>query len=426
MPAKPYVYDGSGNWIGVGVATMAGANPRDSLVYGTYKPDSTTTGPLPGVTLTQWGSSSATTNFTVGTDKAPTQTTGAAGNNQIVENMEIWGTVNLGAFTNVTIKNCIIHGTLDRGIDTAHIIASGDNLRGALIIDTKICGRPVTVPATYTPIGGSTSETLPNPGFVNNANEWCGGVRGGNYTIQRCEITNISDGLNNVYSTLIEGNWLHGAWYNEWDVANATTSGATQANSHFYPYSTGTLHYTHNDGIQFSVGKNITVRGNYIGGVHVPGAHNASPSEATQIRTGDDFYNSCILIKQENDQKTVGGVTSTDTTKNLEFILIENNWFYGAVCAINWPSDIYTLAPTDATYKTVVFRSNKFTRAGWTSPTYILAPLSGGVPQVGDRTNGVNWTPVITDPLLVAPGAAGWTGNVFEDDNSPVTISNGA
>ena len=399
---------------------------RDSLVYGTYKPDDTNTGPQPGITLTQWGSSTTNTDFIVGTNRAPTQTTGALGNNQIVENMEIWGRVNVGSFTGVTVKNCIIHGTLIRGVDTAHIIAQGDDHRGATYIDNKLCGRPVTVPTTYTPVGGTTSETLPNPGTINKANEWCGGLRGGNYTIRRCEITNVSDGLNNVYNALIEGNWIHGAWFNEWDVANATTSGASQANSHFYPYSTGTTHYTHCDGIQFSVGKNITVRGNYIGGLHVPGAHNVTPSQAPQIRTGDDFYNSCILIKQENDTKTVGGVTSTDTNKNLEFILIEKNWFYGAVCAINWPTDAYTLAPTDATYKTVVFRSNKFTRASWTSPLYILTPLVSGVPQVGDRTSGVTWTPTVTDPLLVKPGAAGWTGNVFEDTGAAVTISQGA
>lgn len=370
--------------------------------YGAYKPGDTTTGPNAGVTLTQFGSPTTSTDFMV------------TASGQTIQNLEVWGRVNLGAYSNVVVKDCIIHGTLIRGIDTAHVIANGDDLRGATIIDSKLCGRPVTVPATYTPPGGTSTETLPNPGFVNKANEWCGGIRGGNYTIQRCEIVNVSDGLNNIYNALVEGNWLHGGWYNEWDIANGTLSGSSQANSRFYPYSAGTAHYTHVDGIQFSIKKNVTVRGNYIGGVHVPGAHNATPSQVDQIRQGDDFYNSCIIMKQE----------STSVQANyLDYDLIEKNWFLGAVAAINWPSDIYT----GRNYPTVVFRDNRFPRATWAAPVYyILAPQSGGVPKVGDLTAGVTWTPTIPDPRLVAPGAPGWTGNVFDDTNTPVTISPGA
>jgi hypothetical protein len=391
----------------------AAASAR-STAYGTYQPGATTTGPNAGVTLVSVGgtpptfdSSGVCTN--VGTSSDYTATS----NGQVISGLEVWGRINLGSFTGVTIRDCIIHGTLVRGVDTAHIIANGDNLGGATIIDSKIAGRPVIVPATYTPAGGSTSETLPNPGFVNSANEWCGGIRGGNYTIQRCEITNVSDGLNNPYNCLIEGNWIHGAWFNEWDVPNATTSGSSQANSHFYPYSTGTTHYTHADGIQFSLKKDVTIRGNFIGGLHVVGAHNAFPSQAPQIRTGDDFYNSCILMKQE----------STSSQPNyLDNILVENNWFYGAVCAINWPSDAYT----GRTYPTVVFRNNRFLRASWAGPFYVLTPVSGGVPTLGDHTAGVSWPLVIPDPLVTVPGSVGWTGNVFDDTNTPVTISPGA
>jgi hypothetical protein len=143
--------------LGVQRSANAAANPRDSLVYGEYKPDASTVGPLPGTVLQQFGSSTTSTDFVV------------TANNQVVENLEIWGNVNLKSFTGVTVRNCRIHGTLERGKSTGHVYGQGNDMRGATIVDCALVGRSVTVPASY--------NGVPNPdtGSVNRGNEWCGG-----------------------------------------------------------------------------------------------------------------------------------------------------------------------------------------------------------------------------------------------------------
>lgn len=352
--------------------TAAAGNSRDSLVYGAYKPDASTVGPVSGTTLTQYGSASTSTDFVV------------TANNQVVENMEIWGRVDLKSFSGVTVRNCIIHGTLNRGVDTAHVVAQGDDLRGATIIDSAIVGRPVTVPASY------NGNTNPDAGNVNLANEWCGGIRGGNYTILRTEITNTSDGLSltsQLGNVTAKGCWIHNGWFNEWPSSQGSTSGTTQANSKFYPYSTGTQNYTHVDGIQFHRGKNYTFIGNRIGGARVPGAHNAVPSEKNAINSGDDMYNSALMIKQEVDNTAAN---------RIDNVTIDRNWLAGGAATVN-----ITLGNGNY-FETVYVTNNRFTRSTWGTQYYVLRMHDANNVYVGN-----------------------FSGNVFEDDGSPVPISNG-
>jgi hypothetical protein len=352
-----------------GAASKLTAAQRDALVYGAYKPSAATVGPVPEVSLAQLGTPSTSTDFVV------------TANHQVVQNLEIWGRVDLGTFTGVTIRNCIIHGTLLRGVDTAHVIARGDDLRGATIIDSALVGRPVTVPASFNGV------VNPDAGKLNRANEWSGGVRGGNYTVLRTEIRNTSDGLgltSQLGRVTAKGCWIHDGWFNEWTPAQATPSGGP---ARYYPYSTGTQHYTHVDGIQFHRGKNYTFVGNRIGGTRVPGAHNATPSEQDAINGGDDMYNGALMIKQEVD---------ASLANKIENVLIDRNWLEGSAATVN-----ITWGNANR-FESLTFSNNKFPRSTWGSQLYILRSRDDGGVGVGNFSN-----------------------NVFEDTGAPVPINNG-
>jgi hypothetical protein len=350
--------------------SQAGAtNPRDSLVYGEYKPDASTVGPLPGTVLQQFGTSATSTDFV------------ATANNQVIQNMEIWGSVNLKSFTGVKIQNCRIHGTLARGVDTAHVFGSGGNLRGATIVDCALVGRPVTVPASYNGVAN------PDAGAVNQGNEWCCGIIGGNYTVLRTEMINTSDGLSlnsQVGNVTAKGCWIHNGWFNEWTPEQATPSGGP---ARYYPYSTGTAHYTHVDGIQFHRGRNYTFVGNRIGGTRVPGDHNVTPSHKNAINSGDDMYNAALMIQQNVD--------NTDANK-IENVLIDRNWLAGGTCTLN-------ITLTNGNYFTSMqITNNRFTRSTWGQQYYVLRQHDAAGVYV-----------------------ANFSGNVYEDDGTPVTITSG-
>jgi hypothetical protein len=364
------------NWASVNEISVSGAPitklttaQRNALVYGAYKPSADTVGPVPEVTLTQFGTPSTSTDVVV------------TANNQVVENLEIWGRVNVGSFTGVTIRNCIIHGTLLRGVNTAHVIGQGGDLRGATIIDSALVGRPVTVPASYNGVAN------PDAGNVNSANEWCGGVIGGNYTVLRTEIRNTSDGLSlnsQIGQVTAKGSWIHDGWFNEWTLEQHSPSSGT---ARYYPYSAGTIHYTHVDGIQFHRGRNYTFVGNVVGGTRVPGDHNVTPSEKTAINSGSDMYNGALMIKQEVD--------ATDANK-IENVLIDRNWFEGGAATINitWGNGNH--------FESVTISNNKFPRSTWGTQYYILRSRDDAGVGVGNFSN-----------------------NTFEDNGAPVTISNG-
>ena len=163
-------------------------------------------------------------------------------------------------------------------------------------------------------------------------------MRGGNYTIRRTEISNVPDGLcltSALGNVRAEANWIHNGLYREW---SSTTPNM--------PYAGG--YYTHTDGIQFHRGRNYTIRGNLIGGKRVPGAHHTGMADA--ISSGDDMYNSCIMIKQEVD--------STWANK-IENVLIERNWFVGGQASINLASGRLN------NFETTVIRYNRFLTSTW-------------------------------------------------------------
>lgn len=334
---------------------------RDQLTYGDYKPSAATVGPVPEATLTLVGTPSTSTDVI------------ATANNQVIQNLEIWGRIDLKSYSGVTIRDCIIHGPLARK-ESSHIIGTSNDLRGATIIDSALVGRSVTVPASY--------NDVPNPdaGKVNQANEWVAGVSGANFTLLRTEIRNVVDGLSlnsAIGNVSAKGNWIHEGWMNEWTAEQG-------GKDHYYPRQGSD--YTYADAIQFHRGRNYTIVGNVLGGVRVPGNHHASPSEKDLINSGDDMFNAALMIKQEVD----------DTPANkLEIVLIDRNWILGGRATVNMS---YSKRNN---LSTVELTNNRFVKSTWGQQYYIMRSKDSDGQPIG----------VVT-------------GNVFEDGTA-VPISNG-
>lgn len=277
------------------------APSRAQLVPGTYRPSSSTTGPVSGSTL-------RTINGNLN----------IAAHRQVVENVEVWGSVNLGAYESVIVRNSIIHGTAATGALTACIVGANDNLRELVVEDCRLTGQ---------------------------SNPWCEGIRGANYTIRRSELDNLPDALSltsPLGNVTAEACWIHNGLYQEW---SATTPGMPPASGY----------YTHTDGVQFHRGSNYVFRGNMIGGTRVPGAHHTGM--AAQIASGDDLYNSCFMIKQEVDDSAANRITN---------VLIEKNWLMGGAASINIASG------RGNNFSSTVIRNNRFIRSTWGSQLYIL------------------------------------------------------
>lgn len=285
-----------------GSAPVASAAPsRAGLVPGTYRPGGSTTGPVPGSTL-------RTVNGNLN----------ATAHRQVIENVEVWGSVNLGAYESVTIRNSIIHGSTATGTRTACVVGANENLRGLVIEDCRLTGQ---------------------------GNPWCEGIRGANYTIRRSELDNLPDGLSltsQLGNVTAEACWIHNGLYREW---NASTPNMPPASGY----------YIHTDGVQFHRGSNYVFRGNMIGGVRVPGSHHTGL--ATQIASGDDHFNSCFMIKQEVDDSAANRITN---------VLIEKNWLMGGAASINIASG------RGNDFSSTIIRNNRFIRSTWGSQFYIL------------------------------------------------------
>lgn len=280
---------------------MVAAPSRSQLIPGTYRPGSTTTGPVPGSSLRTING-----NFN------------ATAHRQVIENVEVWGSINIGAYESVTVRNSIIHGTATTGTLTACIIGANDNLRGLVVEDCRLTGQ---------------------------GNPWCEGMRGANYTIRRSELDNLPDGISltsPLGNVTAEACWIHNGLYQEW---TATTTGMPPAGGY----------YTHTDGVQFHRGSNYVFRGNMIGGARVPGAHHTGM--AAQIASGDDLYNSCFMIKQEVDDSAANRITN---------VLIEKNWLMGGAASINIASG------RGNDFSSTIIRNNRFIRSTWGNQFYTL------------------------------------------------------
>lgn len=318
---------------------------RASLVLGLYVPGPDTTGPLADTTFTVLGEGPTyrgTLITSYDDPNCPTQVDNEAdwsdgtdyrlnvtSDGQLIRDIELWGSIDLRGHKNVVISNCLIHGDMARiGYALAPIVNSSanDDLLGLVIEDTRFVGRPIRVPTIYNGVG------LDNGGRIDPCNQYCNGLRGGNYTISRCEIVRQPDGIGltgQMGNVSILGCWIHRHAYVEW-----TTHDSSSGPGGWYPTAKGGSTYTHADAIQFHRGKHYRICGNALGnyrGGPCSGnfRHNAAPSLDTKILDGEDYYNSNFMIAQEVDNSQAN---------QIQDVVIWNNFLGGSVATINWPS----------------------------------------------------------------------------------------
>lgn len=198
MSLEQRVMNELGSW------TMSGLDPllpRDSLVYGTYKPGPKTTG-FRG-------------NLSYVGDLVTTS------HDQVIENLYITGRLVI-KHHNVTVRNCYISGSSASAAipSYASITAFSAQSPGANIYDTTIRGDIAT---------------------KHSGN----GVQGQDFNLYRCNISGSIDGVGAQYSNVgIYGCWIHDlAWYID-------------------GWHDGTP--SHNDNVQIHGGTNFTLVGNLI------------------------------------------------------------------------------------------------------------------------------------------------------------------
>lgn len=231
------------------------------------------------------------------------------------------------------------------------------------------------------------------------------GIHGGQVIIKRSEITNVSDGINfigpngslaiaNAGASVIEQNWIHKGLY---------------AND-LYPPSDGQPHC---DGFQMNYGKNVSLRGNTIGGLRDSYGYNIWPGG---YNSGDDFWNAALMLKNEAFSVSSGDPRYADRFEigRVENVNVEGNWLSGGTCTLNLASDTFV----NNLWPTLTVKNNRFQTRGadWGKTMRGYSPGDGGVAY----NTGAGY-------YILRPSnfQAVFTGNVNEQTGTAVPISNG-
>lgn len=233
MPLSQLSWDGV-KWQGYGVPDVEvdlSLPTRDSLEYGTYKPeDNTTAGLLPGVVLTN-GPASTVTYSQVGTTESP----------YVVENIRFRDQVFISNAAYITFKNCWFQGAPNpTGTNMECVRAVNANNRNIVFQDCLFKAQ--------------------NPNYATS------GIKGGHHTtFLRCEFTEVVDGIafvnngghtaNTDQSMYVIGCWFHDLAYISPDLDAA---GGIQDNA------------GHVDCIQLRGGYNHYIMGNNFDGFISP------------------------------------------------------------------------------------------------------------------------------------------------------------
>lgn len=300
-------------WVAKGRELVTAAADRTGLVAGAYIPGPGTTGLInPGATFTDVYPSSGDAAINISTPGTRTNT-------------RYFGRVVIGqGVSGIKFDNCVFVGA-----DPLAIEAGGSGLRGCIQNYGTNPPHFEVTNSVFNPQIWATEKgrSATSRGFASVV-----GIHGGNFTMRWTEIVNCQDGINylgpnaNIPGAaddafcLMEMNWLHRGYYiNNW-----------------YGPDDGQPHC---DGFQTNSGKNITLRGNLIGGQRDvtgylvwPGGYNA----------GDDFWNACLMFKQEVFSESA----------YIENVLVEKNWFGGGSASINQTAD------PEWTWASTVYRDN--------------------------------------------------------------------
>lgn len=304
---------------------------REVLNFGDYIPNESNTGLLPDWKVDNLERVIPTTPTT----KYITLSSG------LYENKIFWCGVQIpnDGTTKIIFRNCFFAGVDPEIIGNNYangsyaLYCDGNNTAQWEMYDCKI-DASAWFDASLNPPGGTRAG---NMSFKLRSTS---GVRGGSGTMRRCEITNVQDGFSVVQYTLnesdasyltLEGNWIHKMIF-------------YKGEGHSQPEG------THSDVIQFHVGRNITIRGNRLGGISGTYGYEQNPG----YNSGDDAKNSVIMLKQE---------VSSDAIYKLQNILIEKNVFEGGFYAINHA------AARNNSFETTQIKDNWFILR---SPTYYV------------------------------------------------------
>jgi hypothetical protein len=223
-----------------------------------------------------------------------------------------WTVMGNGVSVNLNTPNAVY----------TNVIFNGTIVVGALGIEAHNC--KLLGPSNPSPTGTSqmvrgTGAAPVTPGlggikFVDCLMDpqvqswWSYSATGGWFTMERCELRNLVDGIAIGAPTTVDqptnvlGCHIHDATYFSW----TPPGGDGHSDGH-----------THNDGIQIGKGKGITIRGNKIGG---PASTTSDPND------GHDYPGSGIIIGQ------AGSNTAAD---KIEYVVVDKNYFEGSVCDVN-------------------------------------------------------------------------------------------
>ncbi len=376
IPSVHYTFDvGQQEWRALGRPSIPFLAGREGLVPGKYVPGPSTAGLLNAdADFIQVYPSSSANNFININNEFMSQFSITNGK---VMNFEFWGRVR-PQITGIEFHNCIFRGPDPTNLSSQQgaIQCYGSNPPLFKMYDCLID------PAGW-----------PNFGTARNgwANNWIGGIHGGNLEMYRCEIKNCQDAVDYLGPTGSEaaanaahgwfiGNWWHKSSYNgtPW-----TDSGAPSDQQ------------PHCDGFQTSHGKNIILRGNMIGGTRVPSGYATWPGG---YQAGDDFWNAGLMLKQEVNDSPI---------YRIENVLIEDNIIAGGNATINHAYG--SNRPSAFIGSTIIRRNKIYTRGSdWGN----LSPFG---------TGGAGYYIIRSVPF-----ASMYQDNVIYETGAPAPIQNGA
>jgi len=304
---------------------------RASLVPGTYKPGPSTTGVLPGSTLTPY--SGILTASTPG---------------QVIENLDIDGYIRVQA-ANVTIRNCRVRGIAQSFTRT-------------------------TSPATYGLIfavhAAVSNLVVEDCSIICDYPSWgANGILGHDYTMRRCIVSSRGSDQFGVYNTnattspvnvVVEGCWAYG-----YDLFRPIQD---------HPEG------THNDVCQIQSGSNTRFTGNLLDGYWSP----AGDALIDDVGGKNGGIGNVVYP----DMTGYSVFMFTPGVGPVSNVVIDRNWIYGGITALNI-SDEKGRGPISG----IQITNNKFdhgSRSGHqaliTPGTYALTTISGNTFEDGAGT----------------------------------------
>jgi len=184
---------------------------RGSLVPGTYKPDASTTGTLPGVTRTA---------YTVPSQGLWTVSTPGT----VIENLDVYGRIKPAA-SGIVIRNCRIFGSPPKASPAVNEHYPLIDMSSTAANDTLI----------------EDCDLTPSPA---NESVMAYGIKNGGFTARRCNISRVVDGIQTSrWPVVMEACYIHDL---TWFAVDPTRTAGDA---------------THNDGMQLQGGSTTLVNG---------------------------------------------------------------------------------------------------------------------------------------------------------------------